>query len=324
MSSYLVAAAVSFCSAWLVLFLMACFPHRLPLDRPNQRSLHAHPVPRTGGVGIMLGMLAAVFFLRVPDLHVLLGLTFALAVFSIIDDIKGLPVFARLLAHLAAAVSFVGIYAPLEIPVPALLAAVVALAWMANLYNFMDGSDGLAGGMAVFGFGAYGVAATVGGDAEIAALSVFVAAAALAFLWFNFAPARIFMGDGGSIPLGFAAAALGLVGYWRDVWPLAFPLLVFSPFIVDASLTLLRRGLAGEKVWQAHRSHYYQRLVRMGWSHRRLALAEYGLMAAAGASGLMLVVRPEWLLGLSLAWVAIYAGLAVLVDRRWKEAGLVH
>jgi hypothetical protein len=96
------------------------------------------------------------------------------------------------------------------------------------------------------------------------------------FLLLNFSPARVFMGDAGSVPLGFLAGGIGIAG-WRTVsWPAWFPLLVFSPFVVDASVTLARRMfMRRERFWHPHREHYYQRLVRMGWSHRRLALTEY-------------------------------------------------
>jgi hypothetical protein len=106
----------------------------------------------------------------------------------------------------------------------------------------------------------------------------------------------------------------------RDVWPAWFPLLVFSPFVVDASATLLRRTLRRERFWQAHRDHYYQRLVRMGWSHRRLAAAEYALMAGAGFSALLmrdLDIALQWLvLGI---WLIIYLVLMTIVDRNWKH-----
>ncbi len=311
--------ALSFAVAWLAVALMLRFPDALPLDRPNPRSLHAHPVPRTGGLGIMLGVLAAALWLGPASYVAVLALAFALAIFSVIDDVKGLPVFARLLAHLAAAAAFVALYAPEGFPLLGALAGIVAVAWMTNLYNFMDGSDGLAGGMAVFGFGAYGFAAWLGGDAALAGLGLAIAAAALAFLVFNFHPARIFMGDGGSIPLGFAAAALGLLGHWRGLWPLAFPVLVFSPFIVDASVTLARRLARGERVWQAHRSHYYQRLVRMGLGHRGTALGEYALMAACAGSALWLVWQPAWQGPLLLAWACVYVVLMGAVDLRWKR-----
>jgi UDP-GlcNAc:undecaprenyl-phosphate GlcNAc-1-phosphate transferase len=135
---------------------------------------------------------------------------------------------------------------------------------------------------------------------------------------YNFHPARVFMGDAGSIPLGFLAAAIGLSGWWSADWPLWFPIMVFSPFIVDATLTLIRRQLRGEKIWQAHRSHYYQRLVQMGWGHRKVALFEYGLMLLAGVSALCLLGQPAMAQSTGLMlWLLVYAVMAVKIDRMW-------
>jgi UDP-N-acetylmuramyl pentapeptide phosphotransferase/UDP-N-acetylglucosamine-1-phosphate transferase len=200
-----------------------------------------------------------------------------------------------------------------------LMLLVFAVAWMINLYNFMDGADGLAGGMAAIGFCAYAGAAGLAGNTLLAVMSLCVAAAAAAFLVFNFPPARIFMGDSGSIPLGFLAAALGLLG-WRDgSWPLWFPLIVFAPFVVDASVTLARRALRGERFWQAHRSHYYQRLVLIGWSHRQLAIAEYGLMlVGAVAAVLALHQTAPVQTVIFAALIALYLLAGLTVDRRWR------
>ena len=185
----------------------------------------------------------------------------------------------------------------------------------------MDGADGLAGGMAVIGFCAYAAAARLAGDAHLAVTCLCVAAAAAAFLMFNFPPARIFMGDSGSIPLGFLAAAFGLLG-WRDgSWPLWFPLVVFAPFVVDASVTLARRALRGERFWQAHRSHYYQRLVLTGWSHRQLAVAEYGLMLLTSGASLLALHRPAPVQLLILASLGVvYILLGRTVDLRWQAS----
>jgi UDP-N-acetylmuramyl pentapeptide phosphotransferase/UDP-N-acetylglucosamine-1-phosphate transferase len=134
-------------------------------------------------------------------------------------------------------------------------------------------------------------------------------------LLFNFDPARIFMGDVGSIPLGFLAASLGLVGIQREVWPLWFPVLVFAPFIVDATVTLLRRAWRREKIWQAHREHYYQRLVQSGWSHRKLALHEYALMAAISASACWMLDWPPVAQAAGLAvWLLVLGGLMRKID----------
>jgi UDP-N-acetylmuramyl pentapeptide phosphotransferase/UDP-N-acetylglucosamine-1-phosphate transferase len=190
--------------------------------------------------------------------------------------------------------------------------------WMTNLYNFMDGSDGLAGGMALFGFAAYALGGWISGDLVLATVSASVAAAAAAFLVFNFPPARVFMGDAGSIPLGFLAAALGLAGWRQGLWPLGFPLLVFSPFIVDASMTLARRILRGERFWRAHKTHYYQRVVQLGWGHRDTALAEYLLMAVCGAAALWSLGQPHAVqLAVLGGALLLYGALAVAIDLAW-------
>lgn len=286
------------------------------LDSPNHRSLHHKPVPRTGGLAIMGGVIVAggAFY---PSLPIFAGLLALMAV-SFWDDWRGVPVRWRLGVHLATAA---GVTATLA-PAGAYwwwLAMIPATVWMINLYNFMDGADGLAGGMALFGFASYGFAAGMAG-ASWQGLSFSVAAAAAAFLCFNFSPARIFMGDAGSIPLGFLAAVLGWMGWRENAWPLWFPLMVFSPFIVDASTTLVRRWLRGASVLQAHREHYYQRLVLMGWGHRRVALVWYGLMAGAGVSSLWgLTLGATGQLALLAAWAGWYGMLMIMVDRSWAR-----
>jgi UDP-GlcNAc:undecaprenyl-phosphate/decaprenyl-phosphate GlcNAc-1-phosphate transferase len=284
------------------------------LDHPNQRSLHGSPIPRTGGLAIIPGAAAGMLCAGNAWLYVVPAV--ALLLLSVVDDWRGLPAPVRLLAHLAAALAF-GYLAFPGAGIPTLLVLAVAVAWMTNLYNFMDGADGLAGGMALFGFGFYALAAWMAGEPGFALICACVAAAAGAFLLFNFPPARIFMGDGGSIPLGFLAAALGLIG-WRDgFWPLWFPLVVFAPFVVDASVTLVRRALRAEPVWQAHRSHYYQRMILAGWSHQRTALAEYALMAVGGGVGLLSLAAPPPVQAALLASLAgVYAFAMLSVDRR--------
>ena len=157
------------------------------------------------------------------------------------------------------------------------------IVWMINLYNFMDGMDGFAGGMAVFGFGALAVLGLIGDALTFAISGLVIAAAAGGFLTRNFPPARIFLGDVGSSVLGLLAAAMTLWGAGLGLFPLWVGLLVFSPFIVDATWTLLRRIVNAEPFWRAHRSHHYQRLVLAGWGHRRTVAA--GLSAHARRGG---------------------------------------
>ena len=145
-------------------------------------------------------------------------------------------------------------------------------------------------------------------------------AASAAFLIYNFHPARIFLGDVGSIPLGFLAAALGVVGWRDDVWPPWFPILVFAPFIGDATVTLLKRLLRGDRIWQAHREHYYQRMVRMGLGHRCTAWLAYVAMMVCAAAALYGRTQPPAVQAIAfVAASALLAAAAVWVDVGWMR-----
>lgn len=290
-------------------------------DRPNERSLHTVPTPRVGGLGILAGAFpVAAAFADFP-LVVMLGCALALAVVSFIDDRKSLPIQVRLPAHAAAAmVALLAIGGPdMRHPVSSVVAAflgIVAIVWMTNLFNFMDGADGLAGGMAMIGFATLALAAGSADVMPLAFVAGALAAASLGFLGHNFPPARVFLGDAGSVPLGFLAGALGLYGVFAGAWSVAVPLLAFSPFIADATVTLLRRVMRGERFWQAHRGHYYQRLVLARWPRRELALGAYALMAVACASALAAQrsgVNVQF--GIILVWVAAYALLFLTIER---------
>lgn len=290
---------------------------RLALDEPNARSLHTLPTPRVGGLLTVPWALAA-GLLQAGEFRVAVILAAILCGFSFIDDRAGLSAGLRLLIHLAIAMAAMLLTDVGNWPLIFVLA--LAVAWMVNLFNFMDGADGLAGGMAVIGFGAYGMVAMLAGNAELSLLSFCLVAAAFGFLVFNFPPARIFMGDAGSTTLGFLVGVLGVLGWLRGLWPLWFPLFVFSPFIVDATVTLMQRALRGEKVWQAHREHFYQKLVRMGWTHRRLALAEYALMFACSLGALALVQgsRAVVIMGWC-ALVLVYLVIIFAIEYRWRR-----
>jgi len=311
-------AIVSFLVAFAAARILVARFGGFALDRPNERSLHDRPVPRTGGVAVLLGVSAALGF-GAAGLWLPMAIALALAVLSLADDLRGMATSVRLAAHLAAAAILCWYYLspmhPLEL---ALL--ILAVAWLTNVYNFMDGSDGLAGGMSLIGFGAYAVAAQLSGHAALAALCVALAAASAAFLAHNFHPARIFLGDVGSIPLGFLAGALGIVGWRDDLWPLWFPVLVFGPFLGDATLTLVKRLIRGERVWRAHKDHYYQRLVRMGFGHRATAGIGYATMLLCAAAALFGRREAPAVQAAAFGAAALLlALLAVWVDVRWAR-----
>lgn len=298
------------------------------LDHPNERSLHSTPTPRSGGVAILGGILAgfawgASRFAWPPEIPWLIASIVLVALVSFMDDRVGVRVGYRFAAHGVAAGLLIGAGLSLEsLPLPGMawplatwLVVVISglfIVWMINLYNFMDGMDGFAGGMAIIGFGTFALLGWNAGHTAFLVVSLVTATASAGFLLFNFPPARIFMGDVGSSVLGLMAGALSLWGSRDGVFPFWAALLVFSPFIVDATVTLLRRALRGEKVWHAHRTHYYQRLVQMGWGHRKTVLWEYALMFAAAASTLWVVDKAasvQWVI--LILWVVLYIVLAI-------------
>lgn len=265
------------------------------LDHPNARSLHDQPVPRSGGLAIWAGIVVGGLLMLAwqggrAELAWLGAGTLLVGIISLIDDRSHVPAGVRLLVHLAAggllitgglglrSLVFPWITIELSTGISIILTLII-ITWMINLYNFMDGIDGLAGGMAVSGFGTLGLLGWMGGDGQFAMLSWVIAAAAGGFLVWNFPPARIFMGDSGSSVLGLLAAALSLWGDRLGLFPLWAALLVFSPFIVDATVTLAWRVIRGERFWEAHRNHFYQRLAQAdGWGHRRTVIWECALM----------------------------------------------
>ncbi|MDP1536685.1 MAG: glycosyl transferase [Burkholderiales bacterium] len=298
---------------------------RIALDQPNARSLHTAPVPRTGGTGLLLGVAAgwAVVGPRLPwPFWAAVALLIAI---SLLDDLRGLSAVVRLAAHLLAAALAAVALIPSPGALPVIVIAVLAIGWMCNLYNFMDGSDGLAGGMTVSGFLFFAIAAAMAGSTQFALLNLAVAAAAAGFLLHNFHPARIFLGDAGAVPLGFLAATFGIIGWLQRDWTWWFPLLVFSPFIVDASVTLARRLLSGARVWEAHRDHYYQRLVQLGLGHRGTALAEYALMAGCGCIALWaMTLAPDTQYLVLVGAAGIYIVAIVWIERAWRARSALH
>lgn len=322
MKSVEIAVAVAFvgCVLILAVLLRTGLAWRLATDIPNDRSLHTKPTPRVGGWGIV--PVAVVMMLALaPSMWLAALSALFLAAVSQLDDRHELPARVRFGAHLLAVALLIAVN-PAPVPWWALVIIGFLMVWLVNLYNFMDGADGLAGGMALFGFSGYAVAALQGPmpQHDLGCAAAVIAAAAAGFLIFNFHPARIFLGDAGSIPLGFLAGALGYWGWLKGTWPVWFPPMTFAPFIADASVTLLRRLLRGEIVWQAHREHYYQRMVQLGLGHARTAWAWYSLMVTGIILAIIALGFPlVWQWGAVAAWAIIVILAGIVVDTRWRR-----
>ncbi|HEX3883530.1 MAG TPA: glycosyltransferase family 4 protein [Stellaceae bacterium] len=292
---------------------------------PNERSLHAAPTPHGGGIALV-GAVVAVWLAMVgggarpvAELAILAGAVL-LAVVSWLDDRYELSALARLIPQVLVVVVSLDL-APLDGPVfqgwlpPVLDRAASGLLWLwfINLFNFMDGADGLTGSEAV-AIGVGIVLVVLPYSPPMALLGVAVAGAAIGFLVSNWAPAKVFMGDVGSIPLGYLIGFLLLGLAASGMWKAALILPLY--FLADATITLGRRALRGEKVWQAHRQHFYQRAVLGGLSHAamtsRVIAANLALIACAWAAE-----NGYGVVGLGAACLVVAILLVVLARARY-------
>jgi UDP-N-acetylmuramyl pentapeptide phosphotransferase/UDP-N-acetylglucosamine-1-phosphate transferase len=265
---------------------------------PEERSLHERATPTGAGLAVVIALVVSDVLLRwviptgepgsglLPHLNLVAALLLIAGV-SWADDRRPLAPNLRLSVHTGAAFLLVGADLTIGEGLLATCATLLMTVWSINLFNFMDGMDGFAGGMAVIGFGALAALGMTAGADDYTLAALTVTGAYAGFLAWNFPPARIFLGDVGSASLGLLAASFSLWGVRDGLFAAPVPILIFAPFWVDASLTLLRRLFRREKIWHAHCTHAYQRLARAGWGHRKTTLWEYALMliCAAAAAG---------------------------------------
>ena len=310
---------------WLALSLLLKHKRRvLAIDFPNWRSLHSQPTPKGGGI-VIVGMIILASVSLMWCLSGMDGIFPVLAISALgfgavgwWDDHHNLRIRNKLLIEFAVGViviwlidlprelQFSGFAFPTLLPFLVVPIALLWITWMTNLYNFMDGVDGLVASQAIFSSIVIAGWFLLYGDIGMALFCVSLAGAGIGFLILNWSPARLFLGDVGSLTLGVIFALLALHGVAKYQMPVSAFLLLYGVFLFDATVTLGRRCLTGERWWEAHATHFYQRAVRSGVGHANvsiLALVGSGCLAVLGTLE-MLGVGPGMLwfpLGLVLA-----------------------
>ncbi len=281
-SSVYAAGVASGAASWLIVRGVRLHASRLGLvDQPNDRSSHRSPTPRGGGIGIVIGVAVGLFTASIlagplsARAWLLFGAGVLVAAVGLVDDFRRVPPAIRLLVQIAAAVAVVAATGPIRnLPLPEPLDVtigseavcwLISILWIAavtNFFNFMDGIDGLAGGQAAASFGGVLIAAW---SADAFALAICAGAASLGFLFHNWSPARVFMGDVGSGFLGFVIASLPFLApvELRGHAVLAVAVGI-TLFLLDPLETLVRRAWAGKSLIQAHREHTYQQFLAPG------------------------------------------------------------
>jgi Fuc2NAc and GlcNAc transferase len=301
--------------------------NRQIMDIPNQRSSHTHPVPRGGGIAIVAVTLSGLWlFIAGWKIEIvwlgLLGYTvgaFLVAGVSWLDDLRSLSPAVRLITHcLGAGLAMWGMYSQ-EWSLQYLNWQVLPLAffwiiWLTNAYNFMDGIDGIAGGQAVVAGLGWTILGWWSGQFLISILGLLLAASNLGFLCHNWPPARIFMGDVGSAFLGYTFAVMTLWAAQKDPSLFVAGVLLLWPFAFDTLFTLLRRLYRHENIFQAHRSHLYQRLVARNFRHKEISTL-YIFLATAGGI-LAIGITKKWpgaeiiaLIAVPLAALGLWRGV---------------
>jgi len=309
-------------------FLLLYLHRKGVMDIPNERSSHKIPTPRGGGIGIVLGVLISSFAYSLIEhnykFFILVAVSFIIGMVGLVDDVrKGLHTGLRFGIQFACAAIIIWVFDPIDIlPLPSPLhvhlhffGIIISFIWLigiANIFNFLDGIDGYAGTQGFIG----GIMlALVCWGTPVAFAGIIIAAASAGFLLYNWHPAKIFMGDVGSSFLGFLFAALPF--YFKDKPGYDIRSQVFFAmaiilwfFLLDGTFTIFRRLFKREKIWQAHRSHLYQRLVISGMSHSEVVLTVcFFYMLLLAPLAYMAIGQHKNL----IQWPILIAGIALFI-----------
>lgn len=307
------------------------------IDIPNERSSHTTPTAKGGGIAIVVTFFAALVGLQQWDMlasnvmWALVGGGGLVALVGWMDDHRDIAAIWRILVHLLAALWALfwlgqgGIAysdnAGVSLGWIGITLSAIGIVWFTNLYNFMDGADGLAGMQAVSAGLAGGGLLWLAGAQGLALASLALASASAGFLMWNWPPARIFMGDVGSGFLGFSFAVLALTSQTSGALPVLLWVVLLAIFVMDASFTLLRRMLHREPWYRAHRTHAYQRLVQAGFTHRQVVLAALGLnVLVLWPMAWLVWAYPGALPGVLLATVVGSWVLWVFIQHKFRPA----
>ncbi len=314
---YLFAGLIAFLASYLGVFAIRRIAQRRGIvDMPNARSSHQIATPRGGGLAIVVVTLCG-FIVWQSGARLEMGwlgyfsAAVLIAVVGLLDDVRSLSVVLRLAMQTLAAAILIVTFGAVDARMLGILPLLLWLVGLTNMYNFMDGIDGIAAGQAVVAAGFWFALALALHVTPIAVLALLLLASSFGFLLHNKPPARIFMGDAGSTFLGFTFAALPLAMYHftNELQMFALGILFVSPFVFDASLTIARRALRRENIFQAHRTHLYQRLVKIGYSHAAVSWLYVFLALIAGGLGLLAFWIANWAWLCWLVVIVMFLGL---------------
>ncbi|HKC66054.1 MAG TPA: MraY family glycosyltransferase [Pyrinomonadaceae bacterium] len=329
MNTYIALFVIALCSSLLLTPMIRRLSVKLGwLDMPlDDRRVHSKAIPRVGGLAILLSTLIALSLLPLVDNLVtqsllrdrwLLLMVFAPAILvtllGLYDDIRGANATVKFTALAVAGTVFYAMGGRIEnLSIPALgsvhlpmvvsyLATILWIVGVTNAFNLIDGVDGLAAGAGLFASLVVLVVSLMLNHPHVTVVALALSGALIGFLRYNFNPASIFLGDSGSLFIGFTLAALSLQGTQKasTAVAIAIPLMAFAVPIIDTGFTMIRRLLSRKPIFQGDREHVHHMLLARGWSQRRVAFVLYGVCAALGLISLLFINETSRLTGLIL------------------------
>lgn len=342
MSMTYVSLIVAFVAAILLTPLVKRLAFRLgAVDAPNYRKVHARIMPRLGGLAIYLAFMIGILLLKFVTnfqsdyLYAILIAATIIVITGVIDDMREISAKAKLVGQIAAAciVVFVGDIQIVNINLPfggeldfGWLGIPLTIVWIVgitNAINLIDGLDGLAAGVSTIALMTLAVMAMIMGNGIVIAMAAILAAATIGFLFFNFHPAKIFMGDTGALFLGFMISVLALLGF-KNVAVISFviPVIMLGVPISDTFFAIVRRLRSGKKWSDPDKSHLHHRLLDLGFSHRQTVLIIYAMAAMFGVAAIIFSMAKVWgailLITVILVAIELFVEIIGLAGKNYK------
>ena len=279
------------------------------VDKPTQRKIHENDMPRLGGLAIVIGAMAGFLYLQPESpymIHILLG-ALVIVIVGIIDDKVSLSPKAKLIGQIIAALIVVSsglhieyvtipFYGKLEFGIFSYAITILWIVGITNAINLIDGLDGLAAGVSSIALATILIMSVIDNQILVIALSVILLGSTVGFLFFNFYPATIFMGDTGALFLGYAISIISILGLFKSVtlFSLVIPVIILAVPIFDTFFAIIRRIVNGQKISKPDNKHLHHRLISMGFSHRATVFIIYGVSLFFGISAIIFTASTLW------------------------------
>lgn len=318
MLNFLLLTASFFLSIFVLFFVTKLKLHDIFYDFPNKRSSHSKPTLKIGGLLIFLILVPIGFFSNYFYSPASLACLLIIFLISFIDDLIHVSNLLRLVTHFIVAFIFI-VFLPIN-DFYLIIFFTISLVWITNLYNFMDGIDGLSIFMTIVGFSSLAIQFYLNHFNDFVYLPLLLVITIFPYIFFNFYKSKIFLGDAGAASIGFLAGSVGLVGWVNNVWPIWFPTLIFSTFGADATLTVLIKLINKKNPLLPHKEYFFHKLIDLGLGKKTTATVYLFFMVLSSLLGFVMINLDHLSINLIFySYMSILLILLILIHFRWMR-----